>query len=102
MLLVGSVGGVTGRRVVAFMLMLREIADRYQEISDDWPTEPRAQQSADLAELDGLLLELDQLDATDEVDLLRGLIELLMDQIELVIGPVAVTDDDDDGAVDDI
>jgi len=58
LLLVGSVGGVTGRRVVAFMLMLREIADRYQEISDDWPTEPRAQQSADLAELDVLLLEL--------------------------------------------
>jgi hypothetical protein len=44
--------------------------------------------------------EMDQLDATDEVDLLRGQIELLMDQIELVIGPVTVTDDD--GAVDDI
>jgi hypothetical protein len=43
---------------------------------------------------------MDQLDATDEVDLLRGQIELLMDQIELVIGPVTVTDDD--GAVDDI
>ena len=93
MLLVGSVGGVTGRRVVAFMLMLREIADRYQEISDDWPTEPRAQQSADLAELDVLLLELDEYDATDEVARLRGQIEHLMDQMELLIGPVVVADD---------
>ena len=82
------------------MMMLREIADRFEEINDIWRDETPAQQSADLAELDGLLLELDQLDATDEVDLLRGLIELLMDQIELVIGPVTVTDDD--GAVDDI
>ena len=82
------------------MMMLREIADRFEEINDTWREEPPAQQSADLTELDGLLLELDQLDATDEVDLLRGQIELLMDQIELVIGPVTVTDDD--GAVDDI
>jgi len=81
------------------MMMLREIADRFEEMNDTWRDETPAQQSADLA-LDGLLLELDQLDATDEVDLLRGLIELLMDQIELVIGPVTVTDDD--GAVDDI
>jgi hypothetical protein len=82
------------------MMMLREIADRFEEINDTWREEIPAQQSADLAELDGLLLEMDQLDATDEVDLLRGQIELLMDQIELVIGPVTVTDDD--GAVDDI
>ena len=85
----------------ASMMMLREIADRFEEINDTWREEIPAQQSADLAELDGLLLELDQLDATDEVDLLRGQIELLMDQIELVIGPVTVIDDDD-GAVDDI
>jgi hypothetical protein len=77
------------------MLMLREIADRYQEISDDWPAEPPAQQSADLAELDVLLLELDEYDATDEVARLRGQIELLMDQMELLIGPVVVADDVD-------
>ena len=77
------------------MMMLREIADRYQEISDDWPTEPPEQQSADLAELDGLLLELDEHDATDEVYQLRGRIELLMDQMELLIEPVVATDDDD-------
>jgi len=77
------------------MMMLREIADRYQEISDDWPTEPPAQQRADLAELDGLLLELDEHDATDEVYQLRGRIELLMDQMELLIEPVVATDDDD-------
>jgi hypothetical protein len=77
------------------MLMLREIADRYQEISDDWPAEPPAQQRADLAELDVLLLELDEHDATDEVARLRGQIELLMDQMELLIGPVVVADDVD-------
>jgi hypothetical protein len=77
------------------MLMLREIADRYQEISDDWPTEPPAQQRADLAELDVLLLELDEYDATDEVARLRGQIEQLMDQMELLIGPVVVADDVD-------
>jgi hypothetical protein len=77
------------------MLMLREIADRYQEISDDWPAEPPAQQSADLAELDVLLLELDEYDATDEVARLRGQIEQLMDQMELLIGPVVVADDVD-------
>jgi len=77
------------------MLMLREIADRYQEISDDWPTEPPAQQRADLAELDVLLLELDEYDATDEVAQLRGQIEQLMDQMELLIGPVVVADDVD-------
>ena len=81
--------------MVAFMLMLREIADRYQEISDDWPTEPPAQQRADLAELDVLLLELDEYDATDEVAQLRGQIEQLMDQMELLIGPVVVADDVD-------
>ena len=83
--------------MVAFMLMLREIADRYQEISDDWPTEPPAQQRADLAELDVLLLELDEYDTTDEVAQLRGQIEQLMDQMELLIEPVVVADDDDSG-----
>ena len=77
------------------MLMLREIADRYQEISDDWPAEPPAQQSADLAELDVLLLELDEYDATDEVARLRGQIELLMDRMELLIEPVVVADNAD-------
>jgi len=81
--------------VVHLVMMLREIADRYQEISDDWPAEPPAQQSADLAELDVLLLELDEYDATDEVARLRGQIELLMDQMELLIGPVVVADDVD-------
>ena len=81
--------------MVAFMLMLREIADRYQEISDDWPTEPPAQQRADLAELDVLLLELDEYDTTDEVAQLRGQIEQLMDQLELLIGPVVGADDVD-------
>ena len=46
--------------MVHLVMMLREIADRYQEISEDWPAEPPVQQSADLAELDGLLLELDE------------------------------------------
>ena len=77
------------------MMMLREIADRYQEISDDWPAEPLAQQRADLAELDVLLLELDEYDATDEVARLRGQIELLMDRMELLIEPVVVADDVD-------
>ena len=77
------------------MLMLREIADRYQEISDDWPTEPPAQQRADLAELDVLLLELDEYDTTDEVAQLRGQIEQLMDQMELLIELVVVADDVD-------
>ena len=81
--------------MVALMLMLREIADRYQEISDDWPTEPPAQQRADLAELDVLLLELDEYDATDEVAQLRGQIEQLMDQMELLIEPVVIADDVD-------
>ena len=44
--------------MVHLVMMLREIADRYQEISEDWPAEPPVQQSADLAELDVLLLEL--------------------------------------------
>ena len=67
-------------------MMLPEIADRYQEISD-WPAEPPVQQSADLAELDGLLLELDDYDATEEVEQLRSQIELLMDRMDQVIGP---------------
>ena len=81
--------------MVAFMMMLREIADRYQEISDDWPTDPPVQRSADLAELDVLLLELDEYDVTEEVEQLRGQIELLMDQMDTVIGPVIVPGDDE-------
>ena len=81
-------------RVVAVMMMLREIADRYEEISDVWLTESTEQQSADLAELDGLLLELEEYDATQEVDQLRDQIELLMDRMEQLIEPVLVTDDD--------
>ena len=76
--------------MVHLVMMLREIADRYQEISEDWPAEPPVQQSADLAELDGLLLELDEYDATEEVEQLRSQIELLMDRMDQVIGPVTV------------
>ena len=81
--------------MVAFMLMLREIADRYQEISDDWPAEPPAQQSADLAELDVLLRDLDEFDPTKEVDQLRGRIEMLMDQLGMVVAPPTVPGDDE-------
>ena len=77
------------------MMTLREITDRYEEIKDAWRNEPLAQQSADLAELDVLLLELDEYDAMEDADQLRGQIELLMDQMDMVVEPVVVTDDDE-------
>ena len=72
-------------------MMLAEIRDRLERISDVWRSETADEQKLDLVVLDDLLGKLDEMhpDTSGEaerVEELRGRIEILMDEIDISLG----------------
>ena len=77
-------------------MTLPEITERLEEIHQTWRTQPAKEQLAVLAELDDVLGSFHRLISADpdQVDELRGRIEILMDEIEIRLGfePAPVPD----------
>lgn len=77
-------------------MTLPEITERLEEIRQTWRTQPAKEQLAVLAELDEFLGTFHQLNSADpeQIDELRGRIEILMDEIEILLGfePAPVPD----------
>ncbi len=72
-------------------MTLADVRDRLDQISEVWRSEVESEQKTDLADLDNLLAQLDELAPetaaeTERVDELRGRIEILMDEIEITLG----------------
>jgi hypothetical protein len=80
------------------MMTLIEIEDRFEQIGERWHSDTRFEKQRDLADLDHLLGELDELTADSPavartVDELRGRIEILMDDIDACLsGEVLIID----------
>ncbi len=82
-------------------MSLAEIVERLDQISQVWRSETSAEQRLDLADLDDLLEQLDEvkqetLGAAERIDELRARIEILMDEIESSLGiepPVIASED---------
>ncbi len=82
-------------------MSLAEIVERLDQISQVWRSETSAEQRLDLADLDDLLEQLDEvkqetLGAAEWIDELRARIEILMDEIESSLGiepPVIASED---------
>ena len=82
-------------------MSLAEIVERLDQISQVWRSDTSAEQRLDLADLDDLLEQLDEVEpetaaATERIDELRGRIEILMDEIETSLGiepPVIAAED---------
>jgi len=80
---------------------LAEIVERLDQISQVWRSDTSAEQRLDLADLDDLLEQLDEVEqetlgATERTEELRGRIEILMDEIEISLGiepPVIASED---------
>lgn len=72
-------------------MTLAEIRGTLEHISDDWRSGTASEQKLDLADLDDLLGQLDDLESdartdTETLGELRGRIEILMDEIEISLG----------------
>jgi hypothetical protein len=72
-------------------MTLADIRNKLEHISGTWRAETANEQKADLADLDDLLGELDDLDAdsaaeSERIAELRGRIEILMDEIDISLG----------------
>ena len=72
-------------------MSLAEIVERLDQISQVWRSDTSAEQRLDLADLDDLLEQLDEVEhetlgAAERIDELRGRIEVLMDEIEISLG----------------
>ena len=72
-------------------MCLAEIVERLDQISQAWRSDTSAEQRLDLADLDDLLEQLDEVEqetlgAAERIDELRGRIEILMDEIEISLG----------------
>ena len=72
-------------------MSLAEIVERLDQISQVWRSDTSAEQRLDLADLDDLLEQLDEVEqetsaVTERIDELRGRIEILMDEIEISLG----------------
>jgi hypothetical protein len=69
-----------------------DIRDKLEHISQVWRAETANEQKVDLADLDDLLGELDDLDAdtaaaeSEGIDEMRARIEILMDEIDISLG----------------
>jgi hypothetical protein len=68
-------------------MTLTEIEDRFEQIGERWCSDTRFEKRRDLADLDDLLGELDDVTVASSavartVDELRGRIEILMDDID--------------------
>lgn len=72
-------------------MMLAEVLDQLEHISDVWRSETADRQKLDLVVLDDLLGELDDMGSdtsadAERIDELRGRIEILMDEIDISLG----------------
>ena len=72
-------------------MTLAEIHDKLAHISGVWRSEMASEQRIELADLDDCLAELDDMDTAtagdgENLDELRGRIEILMDEIEIMLG----------------
>ncbi len=79
-------------------MTLTEIEDRFEQISEQWLSDTRFEKQRDLADLDDLLGELDDVAAASPavartVDELRGRVEILMDDIDAGLSGVALVID---------
>ena len=82
-------------------MSLAEIVERLDQIRQTWRSDTSAEQRLDLADLDDLLEQLDEVEhetlgAAERIDELRGRIEVLMDEIEISLGiepPVIASED---------
>ena len=77
----------------AYSVTLAEIKEKLAQISEVWRSDTTSEQGVDLADLDDCLAELEEMEpetaAEDEViEELRGRIEILMDEIEIMLGLV--------------
>ena len=63
-----------------------QILGQYQDTDRGWRTGNAGQQSAAVTELDLSLTELDRIDAPNDIDVLGGRIEILMDEIAIHLG----------------
>jgi hypothetical protein len=83
------------------VVSLAEIVERLDQISQVWRSDTSAEQRLDLADLDDLLEQLDEVEhetlgAAERIDELRGRIELLEIEIEISLGiepPVIASED---------
>ena len=72
-------------------MSLAEIVERLDQISQVWRSDTSAERRLDLADLDDLLEQLDEVEqetlgAAEKIEELRGRIEILMDEIENRLG----------------
>ena len=72
-------------------MSLTEIRGKVQHVSDVWRSDTAGEQLADLAELDDLLADLNDLESetpagVEVIDELRGRIEILIDEIDISLG----------------
>ena len=82
-------------------MSLAEILERLDQISQVWRSDTSAERRLDLADLDDLLEQPDEVEqqtlgAAERIDELRGRIEILMDEIEISLGiepPVIAAED---------
>jgi len=83
-------------------MTLAQIREQVDHISETWRGGKPGEQRTNLAELDGALAELDEVEtdteaATEAVDELRGRIEVLMDEIDISLGiepePIDLSDE---------
>ena len=70
---------------------LADILTALDHISEVWRSETAAERRTDLADLDGLLARLEDMEPqtsaeTERIDELRARIEILMDEIEISLG----------------
>ena len=72
-------------------MSLAEIVERLDQISQVWRSDTSAERRLDLADLDDLLEQPDEVEqqtlgAAERIDELRGRIEILMDEIGISLG----------------
>ena len=72
-------------------MSLAEILERLDQISQVWRSDTSAERRLDLADLDDLLEQPDEVEqqtlgAAERIDELRGRIEILMDEIGISLG----------------
>jgi hypothetical protein len=70
---------------------LTEIKQKLAQISEVWRSDTTSEQGVDLVDLDGCLAELEEMEpetAAEDlaIEELRGRIEILMDEIEIMLG----------------
>jgi len=75
----------------AYSVTLAEIKEKLAQISEVWRSDTTSEQGVDLVDLDDCLAELEEMEpetaADDEaIEELRGRIEILMDEIEIMLG----------------